>query len=101
MPGKNGWLHTELLSIMIQSLHIVEAVLPCRINVQHIPRCSSPQSLLADQLSCQSTTTETALDYVAHILIHTPTGPMVQWLNTPTSDWELPQKIAEYTLNKT
>ncbi len=26
MPIKNGWLHTELLSIMIQSLHIVEAV---------------------------------------------------------------------------
>jgi hypothetical protein len=43
--------HSPLVSILIQALHLIEVALPCRIYVQHIPRCSTEPACLVDALS--------------------------------------------------
>jgi hypothetical protein len=51
--------HDELTSILIQCLHVIEALLPCKIYVHHLPRCSTLPAMLADALTRKSTTTPT------------------------------------------
>jgi hypothetical protein len=68
--------HCEYVSLITQSLHLIEAMLPCIIYVEHITRCSSPQSILVDQLSCTSTTHERVLQEIRHLRPHTLAGPL-------------------------
>jgi hypothetical protein len=87
---------SELISIIMQALHLCEFILPCRIYVSYIPRCSTPQALLADKLSRYSTTTEVDLQQLSHLNIYQPQGPLVQWLRNPKPDWDLPNNIISY-----
>ncbi len=91
--------HCEYVSLITQTLHLIEAFLPCRIYVEHIPRCSSSQSILVDQLSRTSTTNDQVLQEIRHLRLYNPTGPLVKWLEDPTPDWKLPKHIADYVIN--
>jgi hypothetical protein len=91
--------HCEYVYLITQTLHLIEAMLPCRIYVKHILRCSSPQSILVDQLSRTSTTHERVLQEIRHLWLHTPASPLAKWLEDPTADWKLPKHIADYVIN--
>jgi hypothetical protein len=73
----------------MQALHLCEFILPCRIYVTYIPRCSTPQAMLADKLSRYCSTTEVDLQQLRHLDIYQPHGPLVQWLRNPKPDWDL------------
>jgi hypothetical protein len=84
---------SELVSILLQVLHLCEYVLPCRIYLNHVPRCSNPTASMVDRLSRSSTTTEADLSLLKHLELCRPTGPLLQWLQKPTPDWDLPSSI--------
>jgi hypothetical protein len=91
--------HSEWVSIIIQTLHIMEAALPCRIYVQHVPRCSTGPATLADALSRETTTTPPQSAKIMHLPICEPQGPLLSWLQSPIPDWTLPIKLVEYILS--
>jgi hypothetical protein len=92
--------HNAYVSIFIQTLHMLEAALPCRIFVQYIKRCSTPEAVLVDKLSRTSTTTPVELGKIAHLKMSIPHGPILTWLQNPIPDWTLPPKILSHILHK-
>ncbi len=67
--------HNELISILIQTQHLVEAVLPFHRYVQKVPRCSTEPACLVDALSWKSTTKLEHLQQAAHLSIYHPQDP--------------------------
>ena len=89
---KRHMKNDALTSIILRTLHILEAALPCKIYISHLPRVSTTAAKIADNLSRLSSTT----DEDRRILTHpNKTLPKVfqDWLEAPNCDWSLPQKI--------
>ena len=80
-------------SLLLRTLHVIEAFLPCKIYVQHVKRCSDTMSRLADSLSRRSTTSHENLQAIERGVIHRPAGALAEWLDHPFLDWSLPEKI--------
>jgi hypothetical protein len=78
------------LSILIRCLHVFEAFLGCKIYVKHTKRMSNDMAKMADKLSRSKTTDEETLRKIAHITVHSPTGALIDWINTPGINWNLP-----------
>jgi hypothetical protein len=78
------------LSILIRCLHVIEAFLGCKIYVKHTKRMSNDMAKMADKLSRSKTTDEETLRKIAHITVHSPTGALIDWINTPGINWNLP-----------
>jgi hypothetical protein len=91
-PGRSGqvsppWtLMSEHAAIVIRILHMLEAVLPCRIFMQYQRRCSTDEAKLVDRLSRASTTTQADYDQLRHLHIQTPKGPFITWLSKKCRD---------------
>jgi hypothetical protein len=83
-------------SLLIRCLHVIEARLNCKIYVKHLKRRSNRWATLADDLTRESTITESLATAIAHIPIQKPTGPIWDWLNHPTLDWNLPMKMVQH-----
>jgi hypothetical protein len=83
-------------SLLIRCLHVIEARLECKIYVTHLRRLSNQWATLADSLSRQATTTESIRKAISHVPIHQPKGPLWDWLNLPTMDWDLPNKMIRF-----
>ena len=81
-----------LTSILLRTLHIIEAALPCKIYVSHLPRVSNSAAKTADNLSRRSTTTAKDEDKLTHPNPILPEA-FQAWLAAPTCDWSLPLKI--------
>ena len=62
--GKKKFEKNETFAILIQTLHIFEAAIPCRIFIKHEKRRSSKLSKLVDNLSRLSSTTEMDLKMI-------------------------------------
>ena len=82
-------------SLLLRTLHIIEAFLPCKIYVEHVKRCSNNMSRLVDSLSRKSTTTVSDLEKISKGLIHHPSGAICDWLDHPVLDWTFPEKIVK------
>ncbi len=87
---------SKFTSILVQTLHILEATLPCRIFVQHRKRCSTTPATLVDKLSRASTTDQSALQATQHLHCYQPRGPLLKWLEDPVLDYQLPFAIADF-----
>jgi hypothetical protein len=85
-------------TMFLQTLHMIEAVLPCRIFIQHQRRRSTGPAELVDNLSRKSTTTALDRSKLGHLPVHQPLQPLKGWLDNPTVDWDLPGKIVEHIL---
>jgi hypothetical protein len=81
------------VSMLIHTLHLLEAALPCRIFIEHVPHCSTPEATLVDHLSRNITITATDLQKIRHITMDYPDGSLIAWLHEPTGDWTLPKRI--------
>ncbi len=90
----------QYVSIFIQTLHMLEAALPCRIFTQYVKRCSTPEAILVDKLSRASTTDPTALAKIAHLKTVTPQGPLAAWLRNPSADWSPPNRIVTHIVDQ-
>jgi hypothetical protein len=83
-------------SLLIRCLHVLEAFLKCKIYVKHLKRMSNPIAAVADGLSRQATTTPEVLAAVKGAERDFPGGPLVDWLENPILDWDLPGKIVAH-----
>jgi len=100
-PLVHGWVRrytkrSFFTSILLQSLHLMEATLPCRIFILHQKRCSTIPATLVDKLSRSSTTDQTTRTAIRHLPNHQPSGPLLTWLQNPTTNDHLPFTIADY-----
>ena len=95
---KRHMKNNSLTSIILRTLHILEAALPCKIYVSHLPRVSTAAAKLADSLSRLSTTT----DEDSRMLTHpSPILPevFINWLKNPRCDWSVRTKIVQFIKN--
>jgi hypothetical protein len=81
-----------LASILIRCLHVLEAYLPCKIYIEHVPRMSNPLAKLVDSLTRDCTTTMDMKVYLSHPVPIIPKC-FEDWLNKPIADWSLPLKL--------
>ncbi len=87
-----------LASVLIRVLHIMEAYIPCRIFVEHLPRKSNTIATICDNLSRKSTTTSTDLSHITHNEDDLP-FPFLQWLAHPAENWQLGTEIVNYLMS--
>jgi hypothetical protein len=86
----------EKTSIVIQALHLIEVVLPCRIFVEHEPRRSSYQAKLADNLTRVATTDQPTWDAVKNVWHHQMRSPIAVLIKTCEITWDFPLQIADF-----
>jgi hypothetical protein len=89
----------EKTATIIQALHILEALLPCKIFVEHQHRRSTKEAVLADNLTRISTTTTEVKNQIKHLKFFHPKSPINQWLKNPVPNWDLPLLIADFVLS--
>ena len=93
--------HDPFLAILVQTLHILEAALPCKIFVEHVKRRSNRMSTLVDNLSRISSTKNPDLAMLVNIDCDTISGPLLDWIIEPIEDWAMPKKVVDWVINKT
>jgi hypothetical protein len=81
-------------SILLRTLHIMEAFIPCRIHVEHLPRISNKAAKLVDNLSRKSTSSTTDLSHLTHTEKDLP-KPFQDWLKNPSENWQLGTEIVQ------
>jgi hypothetical protein len=82
-------------SLLIRSLHVLEAFLECKIYVEHLRRLSNHVATVVDSLSRNATTTPELLIELVGIPWVEPKGRLLTWLENPLLDWDLPLKLVE------
>jgi hypothetical protein len=70
-------------SLLIRCLHVLEALLECKIYVTHVKRCSNRMATMADSLSRQATSTQDVLDAVAGLEKPVISQHLMDWLKWP------------------
>ena len=79
----------EETSLLIRCLHVLESFLECKVYVEHVKRMSTPEAVLVDHLSRESSTTTADLQAIEHLHWHAPRGTLVEWLSRPILNWKL------------
>jgi len=85
--------HDAVASILIRTLHILEAFLSCKIHVEHLPRVLNTAAGIVGNLSRKSTTTEADLRHVNHK--EDIPKAFRTWLKNPTKNWQLSTEILQ------
>jgi hypothetical protein len=80
-------------SLLLRTLHVIEAFLECKVYVTHLRRMTTEIASLADHLSREKTTTAEIRASLSSVPWVTPTGALVNWLRDPLLDWDLPLKV--------
>jgi len=75
----------QTLYELIKLLHIIEVAIPCKIFIEHSPRRSSWQTILVDNLSRKSTTTEKDENFICNAKKYFLLGPLKNWIENPTT----------------
>jgi hypothetical protein len=96
-----GWLNKQLCgdsltSLLIRTLHVISHRISCTVHIEHLPRMSTPDAVLVDRLSRESTTSEEDKRLLKKFDNICLPKSFVSWLKSPTEDWDLPQKIVNY-----
>jgi hypothetical protein len=91
--------YDEKLSLFIQTIHVIEAALPCKIYVDHVPRCSTTLAKLADALTRKSTIPANFFNEYRHLKIHKPRSMLNNMLKNPSLNWSFPLQMADHIVN--
>jgi len=83
-------------SIFIRAIHLISFYLGCFIQIEHLPRNSTPSAMLADSLTRKSTTTEKILQTVRKAISYDIPEVLTKWIENPTEDWAYAQKLLEH-----
>jgi hypothetical protein len=86
-------------SIVIRTIALLGAALGSVIHVIHLPRRSSWEAVLVDNLSRRSTSFRSERELVNRFKKPVIPPSLSAWLVSPSADWELPQKIVSEVLN--
>ena len=82
-------------SVLLRCLHVIEALLHCKIYVVYVKRCSTNMAVLADSLTRKSTTDEKVLQRLRNVTVEEPVGHLLSWLKDPKINWNLPLLLCE------
>jgi len=88
--------HDKSASIFIRALHIIAFYLGCSVQIEHLPRVSTPSAVLADNLTRKSTTTDSVSRMVEGIVSYHVPSVLTDWLLQPTEDWDLAIRLLDY-----
>ena len=81
-----------LASILIRCLLVLEAYIPCKIYIEHVPRMSTPLAKLVDGSTRDVSTTASMKKYLTHTESYVPIV-FQKWLENPITDWTLPAQL--------
>ena len=79
----------EITYKLIQTLHLIEFALPCKIFVDHSPRRSSWQTILVDNFSRDATVTSNDLEKIQKCPKKSLSGALAAWCKNPSSSTNL------------
>jgi hypothetical protein len=82
-------------SLLIRTLHVIEAYLHCKIYVTHVRRLSTNIAAMADRLSRRSTVTPEDRAWFDKVPVFHPWGSLGKWLETPVLNWNLPLLVLQ------
>jgi hypothetical protein len=82
-------------SLLIRTLHVIEAYLHCKIYVTHVRRLSTDIAGMADRLSRQSTVSPEDRTWLDKVPVFHPWGSLGKWLETPVLNWNLPLLVLQ------
>ncbi len=82
-------------SLLIRTLHVIEAFLHCKIYVTHVKRLSTNMAAMADRLSRETTITPEDDAWLGKVPVFRPWGRLGEWLERPVLNWNLPLLILE------
>lgn len=88
-----------LATVLVRALHILSSFLACRIFVEHVPRRSCSASILADNLTRESTTTKEVLDQIRGAHQFERPHVLWEWLKNPAVDWRLGFTLVDWLKN--
>jgi hypothetical protein len=82
-------------SLLIRTLHVIEAFLHCKIYVTHVKRLSTNIAAMADRLSRESTISDEDRIWLDRVPVYRPWGQLGACLERPVLNWNLPLLILE------
>jgi hypothetical protein len=99
-----GWASRRIkndhsASIIIRCVHVISALLGCRVYIEHLAHMSTTEAILADHLTIDSMTGPAEQTVLAGIKPHPVPKPLVDWLEHPTEDWTLVDRLLEHVSN--
>jgi hypothetical protein len=99
---KDGYVkNDEYASIFIRTAHLIGAYLGSVLHVIHAPRRSTWETITADNLSRESTTTFLESQICSRYR-HLKIPEFLQhWLENPTDDWRLPTYALKHVMSET
>jgi hypothetical protein len=97
---KDGYVkNDEYASIFIRAAHMIGAYLCSVLHVIHAPRRSSWETITADNLSREETTSFLE-NQICNRYRHLKTPVFLQhWLSNPEDDWNLPTNALKYIMS--
>ena len=85
---------------ILQTLHILEFALPCKIFVDHSPRRSSKETKLVDNLSRADSTTKVDIELLGKAEKRFLSGPLGEWCKNPSLHVDsLPVNIVDHCMS--
>jgi hypothetical protein len=98
---KDGYVkNDEYASIFIRAAHMIGAYLGSVLHVIHAPRRSSWETVTADNLSREETTSFLE-NQICNRYRHLKIPAFLQnWLDNPEDDWNLPNNALKYVTSK-
>ena len=93
-----GWINRKtrgdiMASILIRALHVISAYLSCIVHVEHLPRKSSWDAIVADRLSRKSTTSVAEEKLLKSFNLPNVPKCLEEWMRNPVEDWSLVFKL--------
>jgi hypothetical protein len=82
-------------SILLRALHLISSYLACQIHMVHLPRRTGRAGILTDDLSREETTSGSMERRVRAIETMPRSPALREWLQNPTEDWSLADKILQ------
>ena len=86
-------------SILVRTLLILSAYLSCYVHVERLPRVSTWDAIVCDNLSREKTTGIREKRILAKVGFSAP-EVFTNWLENPDEDWEIVNRLLEYVENK-
>jgi hypothetical protein len=83
----------EMASVLIRTIHLIEAKLGSRIHVFHVPRCSTWEARCVDRMSRERTTLRGDQKLLSRFSRGVLPSVFKEWLENPKEDWGLPINV--------
>jgi hypothetical protein len=93
---ENGYAkEDEYPSIIIRCLVLITSFLGTNLTIKHLPRVSSWEAKKVDRMSRKSSSTQEDLNLLNSFEYCDFPLSLLNWLKTPSADWDLPVNILE------